>query len=190
MRVYVVDNGGQWTHREMRVLKYIGVDVKIVPNTTKFEELVNDGVGGLVLSGGSPRIGWESSRLGEIGDYLDRASFPIMGICVGHQFMALHYGGKVGPAEMPEYGQTEISVVKKCELLDGIPGTFTAWESHNDEVSQLPEGFECCASSENCKVQIMRSTKKPYFGVQYHPEVEHTEYGTELFKNFVKLCKR
>ena len=91
MRVYVVDNGGQWTHREWRVLKYLGVESKIVPNTTPFDEIAD--VDGLVLSGGAPRVGVDASAMGRNGEYIDRADFPILGICAGHQFMALHLGG-------------------------------------------------------------------------------------------------
>ena len=99
MRIDVVDNGGQWTHREWRVLRYLDIETKIIPNTTKFEDLEVDG---LVLSGGAPRIGTEAMKLGNTAEYLDRADFPILGICVGAQFIALHFGGKADAADIPE----------------------------------------------------------------------------------------
>ena len=104
MRIFVVDNGGQWTRREWRVLKYLDVDTEIIPNTTPFDDLDVDG---LVLSGGAPRIGSEPLKLGKSGEYLDKAEFPIMGICVGAQYIALHFGGKAGPAQVPEFGKAE-----------------------------------------------------------------------------------
>ncbi|MCK4443293.1 MAG: GMP synthase, partial [Thermoplasmata archaeon] len=73
MKVFVVDNGGQWTHREWRVLKYLGVETKIIPNTTLFDELEVDG---LVLSGGAPRVGLEEEKMGNNGEYLEKADFP------------------------------------------------------------------------------------------------------------------
>jgi len=187
LKVYVVDNGGQWTHREWRVLRDVGADCEMVPNTTPFEELDVDG---LVLSGGAPRIGSEAIKLGRTAEYLDKADFPIFGICVGMQFMALHYGGEAGPAEIPEFGKVECVVDKQDEILKGVPDRFVVWESHNDEVKVLPEGFEGLAHSENCKVQAYRHKKRPLYGTQFHPEVEQTEHGYDIFKNFLELCKK
>jgi len=187
MRVYVVDNGGQWTHREWRVLKYLGVESKIVPNTTPFDEIAD--VDGLVLSGGAPRVGVDASAMGRNGEYIDRADFPVLGICAGHQFMALHLGGDAKPSKVPEFGKARLVVDKHDTLFDGLPGTFDVWESHNDEVAALPPDFERLAHSENCGVQAMRSLKRPLFGVQFHPEVEHTQFGSEIFKNFLKVCE-
>ncbi len=190
MKIFVVDNGGQWTHREWRVLRDIGVETKIIPNTFPLEKLNEEGVNGLVLSGGAARIAWESVKLGRIGEYLDRAKFPVLGICVGHQFLALHFGGKAGPAEIPEFGKTEIEVIRDSPLFEGLPKKFVVWESHNDEVKTVPEEFEVFASSENCRVQAMQHKLKPFFGIQFHPEVEQTEFGEDIFRNFVKICEK
>ena len=73
---------------------------------------------------------------------------------------------------------------------DGVPEKSIVWLSHNDEVTKLPEDFEILASSENCKVQAMKHKSKPLFGLQFHPEVEHTEFGETIFKNFVKICEK
>ena len=187
MRVYVVDNGGQWTHREWRVLKYLGVDAKIVPNVTPFEELAD--LDGLVLSGGAPRVGLDAHAMGRNGDYLDRADFPILGICAGHQFMALHLGGDAKPAKTPEFGKAQLVVDEEDDLFRGLPRQLEVWESHNDEVSAVPEGFVNLAHSEYCTCQAMRARDRPLFGVQFHPEVEDTEHGYEIFKNFLKVCE-
>ncbi len=186
MRVYVVDNGGQWTHREWRVLRDLGADSRIVPNTTPFEEL--QGVDGLVLSGGAPRVGLDASAMGRNGEYIDRATFPVLGICAGHQYMALHLGGDAKPSRVPEFGKTRLLVDRPNALFEGLPREFEVWESHNDEVAAVPEGFEVLAHSENCGVQAMRSLDRPLFGLQFHPEVEHTQFGHDIFKNFLKAC--
>jgi GMP synthase (glutamine-hydrolysing) len=186
MKVFVVDNGGQWTHREYRVLKYLGVETGIIENTTPPEKILNEGIDALVLSGGSPSISFESQKLGRLGDYMD-LGIPILGICVGAQFIGLYYGGKVGPANIPEYGKTEINVIEKDDLFIGLPDKFYAWESHNDEVKELPPDFQLLASSKNCKIQAFRHKNKKIFGVQFHPEVENTEYGKEIFQNFLKI---
>lgn len=188
MKVFVIDNGGQWTHREWRVLKYLKVDTKIVPNTTPFDEIMD--VDGLVLSGGAPRVAMDAERMGNNGEYLDRADFPILGICAGLHFMAGHFGGSTGPAKIPEFGKTRLYVDDKDDLFLSLPDEFTVWESHNDEVKELPEGFEALAHSDNCAVQAVKMNNRPIYGLQFHPEVENTEYGNEIFKNFLKVVEK
>lgn len=183
-----MDNGGQWTHREWRVLRDLGVETSIVANTTPLETLRD--ADGLVLSGGAPSVGLEAEKMGLNGEYIDRAGVPILGICAGHQFLALHLGGEARRAKIAEFGRTQVFVEAQDELFAGIPQTFVVWESHNDEVTVAPEGFKVLAHSRNCRIQAMRSTQKPLFGVQFHPEVEHTEYGREIFQNFLAICKR
>lgn len=186
MKILVIDNGGQWTHREWRVLKYLGADAFIVPNTTPCEEIDCDG---LVLSGGSPRIRTENTLLGNTNKYLDYLKIPILGICVGAQYIAVHYGGEAGPAEIPEYGKTLCYIDEHNEIFEGLPTKIVVWESHNDEIKNLPKNSIKLAHSENCDIQAFKYGDKIY-GVQFHPEVEHTEYGYEIFKNFMKLCRR
>jgi len=188
VKIYVVDNGGQWTHREWRTLRDLDVDTKIVPNTVSFNDLKNENIDGLVLSGGAPRIGLEGS-LGKCSDYFKNADFPILGICAGHQFMARFFGGEVKPSKVPEFGKIELSLLKEnSPLFKGVTKKSVVWESHNDEVTILPKDFILLAESESCKIQAMQHTKKPFYGLQFHPEVEHTEFGEAIFKNFVILC--
>lgn len=188
MKVFVIDNGGQWTHREYRVLRDLKVDVKIVPNNTPFQEI--EDAHGLVLSGGTPRIGLDSEKMGRNGEYLDRADFPILGICAGHQYIAIHFGGKACEANVPEFGKTTLIVDDYDELFRSLPESFSVWQSHNDEVAGLPEGFETLAHSKNCSIQALKYLKKPIYGVQFHPEVEHTEHGAKIFGNFLEVCRQ
>jgi len=189
VKIYVVDNGGQWTHREWRTLRDLEVDTKIIPNTTLFNEIINEEIDGLVLSGGAPRIGLKD-ELGNTAEYLERADFPILGICAGHHYMARFFGGKAIPSETPEFGKIELIILKQDPLFKGVPEKSIVWESHNDEVTDLPDVFELLAESENCKIQAMRHIKKPFYGVQFHPEVEHTVYGEKIFRNFINMCKK
>ena len=188
VRIYVIDNGGQWTHREWRRLRDLDVETKIVPNTTPFSEIEKENVDGFVLSGGAPRVG-STSELGRCGDYLEKAEVPVLGICAGHQFMARYFGGKVEPAKIPEFGKIELTRLENNNaLFSGVPQKSVVWESHNDEVSHLPKSFSLLAESKTCKIQAMQHKEKPLYGLQFHPEVEHTEYGELIFKNFIKLC--
>jgi GMP synthase (glutamine-hydrolysing) len=183
----VIDNGGQWTHREWRMLRYLGVDTQILPNNIQASDLRK--LDGLILSGGAARVGL-TGELGNCGEYLE-LDIPILGICAGHQFMARHYGGNAGEAPKPEFGAASISLVNGGgPLFEGTPDKQTVWESHNDEVSELPPGFTIIAHSESCEVQGMQNESLDRFGLQFHPEVNDTEYGSAIFENFVELCKR
>jgi len=137
----VVDNGGQWTHREWRMLRYLGVDTQIIANTTPTSELRK--LDGLILSGGAARVGL-TGELGNCGAYLD-LEIPILGICAGHQFMAGYYGGAAAEAEEPEFGSAQITLVngggkfspipQKLKLF-GNPTTTKSASFHKDFSSQ------------------------------------------------------
>jgi GMP synthase (glutamine-hydrolysing) len=185
-RVWVVDNGGQWTHRIWRVLREIGCESRIIPNTTSLDHINADE---LILSGGAPRIAWESPKLGKCTDYLQQFQGPILGICVGLQLMAVYCGGKAGPCDIPEYGLAKIRVIEEDDLFRNLPDEFLVWESHNDEVKVADE-FTVLAVSENCSVQAVKHLTKPYYGVQFHPEVNNTEHGEEILRNFVNVLER
>lgn len=185
MRILVVDNGGQWTHREWRVLRDLNVECEIIPNTTPLDQIKADG---LVLSGGAPRVGLDGEKMGLCGEYIDKANVPILGICAGHQFMAMHLGGKAGPSNTPEFGKMLVTVDDPDEIFNGLPDIFVAWESHNDEVTEMPQGFVSLAHSDNCAIQAMKHKEKPLYGLQFHPEVEHTDNGYEMFQAFVDIC--
>jgi GMP synthase (glutamine-hydrolysing) len=190
VRIYVIDNGGQWTHREWRTLRDLDVDTKMVPNTTPFKEIYAERVDGLVLSGGAPRMGLQK-ELGNCREYLEKADFPILGICAGHQFIAQFFGGEVKPSKIPEFGKIELIHEKENKaLFKGVPKKSIVWESHNDEVITLPKDFEVLGKSENCEIQAMHHKEKPLYGLQFHPEVEHTDYGELIFKNFIKICEK
>jgi len=183
----VIDNGGQWTHREWRMLRYLGVDTKIVENDTPVEELRK--LDGLILSGGAARVGL-TGELGNCGAFLE-LDIPILGICAGHQFMARFYGGNACEAPKPEFGAMVISLQNGGgKIFAGTGETQTVWESHNDEVSEVPDGFFITASSSSCKVQGMENEKGDRFGLQFHPEVNDSEFGKEMFENFVEICRK
>jgi GMP synthase (glutamine-hydrolysing) len=185
VKIYVIDNGGQWTHRIWRVLRELGCESKIIPNTTPFYQIDADG---LVLSGGAPRVAWESPKLGNCTDYFDHFCGPILGECVGMQLMAMHFGGKAGPSEIPEYGLATMKIIEEDDLFRGLPREFFVWESHNDEVKEAP-GFTVLAVSENCRIQSIKHAKKPFYGVQFHPEVNNTQHGEKILNNFVKVVQ-
>ncbi len=168
------------------MLKYLDIETDIIQNDTPVNKIEADG---LVLSGGAPRIANKDLTLGKTSEYLERLDIPILGICVGAQFIARYFGGETGSAETPEYGRTEVTVVEKNDLFKDIPENFVGWESHNDEIKELSSEMKILASSDSCPIQAFKHKDRKLYGIQFHPEVEHTEHGKEIFENFTKVCE-
>jgi GMP synthase (glutamine-hydrolysing) len=188
VKVPVIDNGGQWTHREYRVLRDLGVDSRIVPNTTTLEELDADAI---LLSGGALSLEGSDAPLGRVGEWIDHVAVPVLGICVGHQFLGRHFGGVVSRATAPEFGRVTVEVDQPDDrLFRGLPRSLVAWSNHNDQVTTPPPGWRALAHSSACPVQAMAHPDRPIWGVQFHPEVEHTEHGREIFENFLSAAHR
>ncbi len=182
----MLDNGGQWTHREWRVLRDLGAECAILPNSTPYDEMAADGV---VLSGGALSLEESAAPLGRVGEWIDTAPVPVLGICVGHQFLARHFGGDVARGA-PEFGATELTVDRPDHpLFRGLPTRLRVWSNHNDQVVRPPPGWEVLAHSATTPVEAMAHPSRPLWGVQFHPEVAHTEAGTDLFRRFLDLCR-
>jgi len=179
-RIDVIDNHGQFTHLEQRALREMGVDVELVDNETPPEDIDADG---LVLSGG-PSI----DRIGNCPVYLD-LDIPVLGICLGHQVMARELGGEVGEGDYGGYADVTVDILDDEDPLVGSLAPDTrVWASHADEVTRVPEGFERTAESDVCGVEAMSDADRNLYGVQWHPEVAHTEEGEEVFENFLARC--
>ena len=180
-RIDVVDNHGQFTHLEGRALRDVDVDVEILDNETPPEEIDADG---LVLSGGP-----EMDRIGNSPDYLD-LDLPILGICLGMQLMAVEEGGSVGSGEYGGYADVTVEITDPEDPLVGSLAPETrVWASHADEVKEVPPGYERTARSDVCDVEAMSDVESARYGVQWHPEVAHTEEGQAVFENFVTICE-
>lgn len=180
-RIVVVDNHGQFTHLEQRALRDLGVDTELIDNETPPEDVDADGV---VLSGGP-----DMDRIGKSADYLT-ADIPVLGICLGMQLIAEELDGRVGGGEYGGYADVTVDVVDEDDPLTGsLHPEPRVWASHADEVKELPEGFELTAKSDVCDVEAMSDTDRDLYGVQWHPEVAHTEEGDEIFENFLEICE-
>ena len=180
-RIVVVDNHGQFTHLEGRALRDVGVDTDIVDNETPPEDVDADGV---VLSGG-PDI----DRSGRSAEYLD-AGVPVLGICLGMQIIAAELGGRVGGGDYGGYADVEVDIIDDDDPLVGsLAPTTRVWASHADEVKEIPDGFSHTASSDVCGIEAMSDADRDLYGVQWHPEVAHTERGQEVFENFLDVCE-
>ncbi|WP_306056881.1 GMP synthase subunit A [Natronococcus wangiae] len=180
-KIVVVDNHGQFTHLERRALRDLGVDTELIDNETSPEEVDADGV---VLSGGP-----DMDRIGHSADYLE-GDVPVLGICLGMQLIAEEFGGEVGSGEYGGYADVDVEIVDDEDPLTGSLHPETrVWASHADEVTAVPEGFELTARSDVCDVEAMSDTDRDLYGVQWHPEVAHTEEGEQIFENFLEICE-
>lgn len=179
-RVAVVDNHGQFMHLEHRMLRELGVDATVIPNDTEPGSIVVDG---LVLSGG-PDI----ERSGRCGDYLD-LGVPVLGICLGMQVIAAELGGAVQSGEYGGYADVTVEITDETDPIVGSLAPSTrVWASHADEVTKLPDGFTATATSDICEIEAMSDPDRDLYGVQWHPEVIHTERGEVVFQNFIDRC--
>jgi GMP synthase (glutamine-hydrolysing) len=179
-RIVVVDNGGQFTHLEGRALRDLGVDHEIVDNDTPPEEVDADGY---VLSGG-PSI----AETGRCDEYLARGE-PTLGICLGMQVMAQELGGSVQGGDYGGYADVTVQIDDPDDPVIGSLAPETrVWASHADEVADVPDGFARTAHSDVCATEAMADADRDLYGVQWHPEVAHTERGDEVFENFVARC--
>lgn len=181
VRIDVVDNHGQFTHLEHRALRDLGVDTAILDNTTPPAEIDADG---LVLSGGP-----EMDDIGHCEAYLD-LDVPVLGICLGMQAMADSLGGRVGAGDYGGYADVTVDIVDSDDPIVGSLAPETrVWASHADEVTELPSGFSLSGRSDVCAIEAMSNRERELYGVQWHPEVAHSEAGTELFENFRRRCE-
>jgi GMP synthase (glutamine-hydrolysing) len=179
---------GQYNHMITRRLTDLGVQSQLLPASTPIEKIQMLGAHGLVMGGGPQSVRSIDTLSGELRDasnLISKIDLPMLCICVTHQLLATTFGGKTDLARKPEYGPVEVSVVDEDTILGGLAPSFTAWESHTDEVVKLPPGFCTLAQSNDCAIQAIRHMKRPIFGVQFHPEVNHTPRGANVFKNFL-----
>jgi len=178
--IAVVNNFGQFNHLIHRALRDLGIPVILVPNSAPPEELARDCSG--IILGGGPSI----QRAGNCVHYL-KLGLPVLGICLGLHIIATAYGGRVRPGTSGGYGPVEIRVCEHDEILAGYPDSIRVWASHADEVAQIPPGFNLLASSDICGAEAIALPDQRIYGLQWHPEVSHTDDGRRVFTNFHEI---
>jgi len=185
LKILVINNYGQFCHLIHRAMRDFGVKSSLASNELSVDEVLEKEPDGLVLSGG-PSL----ERTGNCAEYVRSIDLPILGICLGHQLMAHTFGGEVRKGTYGEYAEVMVEILDEDDLFKGFPTTIKTWASHADEVSVLPEDFILLARSDICDIKAMKHVKKPLYGVQWHPEVSHTEHGEDLLQNFLKVCRK
>ena len=182
-RVLVIDFGSQYTQLIARRVREQGVYCEIAPFDMGESAVAEFTPKAVILSGGPETVtGADTPR---IPDAVFAAGVPVLGICYGMQAMAAQLGGRVAGHSHSEFGHAKMHVRKTGALFQGLNKTLNVWMSHGDRVTALPPGFELMASSANAPIAAMAAPGRRLFGVQFHPEVTHTERGGEMLRRFV-----
>src|SRR5262245_51088598 len=182
--ILILDFGGQYTQLIGRRIRDANVYTEIVPFNTPLEKIKLMKPKGLVLSGGPASVYETNAPISDPGIF--KLDVPVLGICYGMQLMGKQLGGAVEPANHREYGSRELESAKSSSLLNGMR---RVWMSHGDRILEPPSGFEVTARTQNT-IAAMEDPKRNIYGVQFHPEVTHTENGEGLLRRFVfDVCR-
>lgn len=180
--ILILDFGGQTTQLIGRRIREIGIYSEIAPGSSRLSDVVHRDVRGIILSG-SPHSSWEEGSLKPDKAVFD-CGLPVLGICYGFHQMTLMAGGKVMNLPHREYGRASVTHDGTNPLFAGVPGSFQSWMSHGDSVTCLGSGYRSIAESENSVVAAAGHIERGLWGVQFHPEASHCEYGTRILENF------
>ncbi len=180
--ILILDFGSQYTQLIARKIRELGVYSEIRPYFTPLDDIRQLQPKGLILSGGPASVYDEGAPLPDTD--LFSLGIPVLGICYGLQVIAHLLGGKVAPASHREYGPAELRVRKALPLFKDFPPASRVWMSHGDRVESLPHGFEILAETANAPLAAVGSEPRQIYGIQFHPEVAHTEHGKTLLRNF------
>lgn len=185
-KIVVLDFGSQYSHLICRRIREFSVYAELVPYDISLKELQEHNPKGIIFSGGPSSVYNSDAPIPE--EKIFDLKLPILGICYGHQLIVNKYGGKVKRANK-EYGSSLLTIDSDEDLLSGIGESVRAWMSHGDEAEEIPPGFQVIGHTESARAAAIASEEKSVYGIQFHPEVVHTEQGTEILKNFVlKVC--
>lgn len=184
--VLVVDYGAQYAQLIARRVRETGVYSELIPHSKSVEEVLAKHPSAIILSGGPSSVYEDGAP--QVDPKLFEAGVPVLGICYGFQAMAYALGGTVDRAALGEYGHTEATVSDATGILAGSPATQNVWMSHGVAVTKAPQGFTVQATTPGAPVAAMADESRKLYGVQWHPEVRHTELGQQLIENFIHKC--
>jgi len=186
--IIILDFGAQYSQLIARRVRECHVYCEILSFDTPCEEIAKKKPNGIIFSGGPNSVYADGSPMCD--KKIFELGVPIFGICYGMQAMAFALGGTVEKGKTSEYGRTPISLKKDSKLFNGIDKNINVWMSHGDHVDLIPKGFNISVSTETINVGAMENEERRFYGVQFHPEVEHTDMGIEIIRNFViNICK-
>jgi GMP synthase (glutamine-hydrolysing) len=186
--IAILDYGSQYTQLIARRIREAGVYAEVFAHDAPHETIEQHHPQGYILSGG-PNSVYENDAP-QMPTWLLQTGKPILGICYGMQALTHALGGVVAPAQAREYGLAHITHTPHSPLLDGLETNLAVWMSHGDRIEQPPTGFVPLAQSEHSPYAVIGDTQRAYYGVQFHPEVNHTPQGTQMLRNYVHtICQ-
>ena len=190
-KILIIDFGSQFTQLIARRIRELGVYSEIISHKKLNKKSDNIKIRGIILSGGPLNV-YQSKKV-KFNKSIFNLNIPILGICFGHQIISKELGGKVKKAKYREFGLAKLKSLKKSKLTDSFFKGKTSkhvWMSHADEVTKLPKGFKVIAKTDTSNFSIVENSQRKLYGIQFHPEVTHTENGIKILKNFIfSICK-
>ena len=185
-KIVVLDFGSQYSHLICRRIRDFSVYAELVPYDISLKELKKLNPKGIIFSGGPSSV--YDSKAPTPTKKIFQLQIPILGICYGHQIIVNNFGGKVKRVNK-EYGSAVLSIDDNSDIFSGVGDSIRAWMSHGDEAKLVPDDFKIIGHTENARAAAISNKQKAVYGIQFHPEVVHTENGNEILKNFVlKVC--
>ncbi len=186
--IAIIDFGSQYVQLIARRVREQNVYSVICRNDVPADELAKMNLKGLILSGGPASV--NDAGAPRCDEKIFELGVPVLGICYGMQLGCSVLGAKLIGAEKREYGRTSLQITDSNDLLANLPDTIRAWASHGDQVGALSKDFISLATTDNCPFAAVRHKSKPFYGLQFHPEVSHTPKGTQILRNFLyDICK-
>ena len=193
-KIIVMDFGGQYCHLISRRIRELGVFTEIISYDADLNKLIELKPKAIILSGGPSSIYDDGSpKLKKnFFKYIIENKIPVLGICYGHHLIIHQLGGKIEPHDYKEYGKTYLEIIENGKLLKSLNQDEIVWMSHGDQVTDLPEGFKTLAKTKTCPIAAFGNEGKKLYGVQFHPEVDHTSKGKIILENFIDIagCSR
>ncbi|MEM3025760.1 MAG: glutamine-hydrolyzing GMP synthase, partial [Candidatus Nitrosotenuis sp.] len=185
-KIIVLDFGSQYSHLICRRIREFSVFAELVPYDITLEKLMEMNPRGIIFSGGPSSVYNKDAPRPD--PKIFEMKLPILGICYGHQLIVDNFGGRVKRANK-EYGHSVLTIDNGADLLGGIGNSVRAWMSHGDEAEKIPAGFEIIGHTERSQAAAIANKQQLIYGIQFHPEVVHTENGIQILKNFVlNIC--
>ena len=185
--IIILDFGSQYTQLIARRIREQNVYCKIYPFNVPLETIESKNPHGIILSGGPMSIYEDGAP--QMSENIFSFNIPFLGICYGLCAIARHFNGIVAHSGRREYGRAELEIIHNTDLFAGIENSSRVWMSHGDRLDTLPEDFEIIARTANSPIAAVRSTQKRLYGIQFHPEVVHTEHGAKILRNFLySIC--
>lgn len=186
--IIIADFGGQYNQLIARRVRDMNVYCEVVPYTKALEKAKELKPEGIIFTGGPNSVYLENAP--KIEKEIYELGIPVLGLCYGMQIMAHTLGGKVVKGKEKEFGKTETKVDNSSKLFKDLEEDQITWMSHIDQVVELPDGFEKIAGTKNTKIAAMANVERRLYGMQYHPEVNHTEHGLNMLENFLfNICE-